>query len=452
MRKRILIITLAVTFFAILAFTVVTTQIYYNDSLNKSKSYLKVYVNAFNQKYITENGNDGAIEFSQLLNGARVTLMDLEGNVVGESASVEQSANHANREEVISAVKKGEGFSVRYSQTLKDDYVYYCQKVEVENGTLLVRVAKPTESVWDMFAHSIPTLILYLIMDIIACLIFTYAATNFIIVPIEKLARKAAYSGQLSTEYPELKPIVRILNERNLSIEKQLNQIKTEKELVVKTQNSKDEFIANVTHEMNTPLTAIKGYSELLASGMLNEEQTALAYKTIVGQSERLSNLIARIINYNELSNDDLPSYEIDLSKSVKETLNVLRVEAELRQITFIENISEGVKVFSRQERVNEVVGNLIRNAVRYNKDGGTVTITLTNNTLSVKDTGVGIAKENLDKIFSRFFTVDKSHSGKYGGFGLGLAVVKKICNISGWEIKVYSKLLEGSEFIVKFK
>ncbi|MBO5328490.1 MAG: hypothetical protein J6B04_04885, partial [Clostridia bacterium] len=115
MRKRILIITLAVTFFAILAFTVVTTQIYYNDSLNKSKSYLKVYVNAFNQKYITENGNDGAIEFSQLLNGARVTLMDLEGNVVGESASVEQSANHANREEVISAVKKGEGFSVRYS-------------------------------------------------------------------------------------------------------------------------------------------------------------------------------------------------------------------------------------------------------------------------------------------------------------------------------------------------
>ncbi|MBO5328171.1 MAG: HAMP domain-containing histidine kinase, partial [Clostridia bacterium] len=245
---------------------------------------------------------------------------------------------------------------------------------------------------------------------------------------------------------------VRILNERNLSIEKQLNQIKTEKELVVKTQNSKDEFIANVTHEMNTPLTAIKGYSELLASGMLNEEQTALAYKTIVGQSERLSNLIARIINYNELSNDDLPSYEIDLSKSVKETLNVLRVEAELRQITFIENISEGVKVFSRQERVNEVVGNLIRNAVRYNKDGGTVTITLTNNTLSVKDTGVGIAKENLDKIFSRFFTVDKSHSGKYGGFGLGLAVVKKICNISGWEIQVYSKLLEGSEFIVKFK
>ena len=105
----------------------------------------------------------------------------------------------------------------------------------------------------------------------------------------------------------------------------------------------------------------------------------------------------------------------------------------------------------SRQERLSELFGNLVRNAIKYNKEGGKIFVTLNRENLIVEDTGIGISKENLSKVFSRFFTVDKSHSGKNGGFGLGLAVAKKICVKSGWQIGVESELGKGSKFTVKF-
>ena len=100
---------------------------------------------------------------------------------------------------------------------------------------------------------------------------------------------------------------------------------------------------------------------------------------------------------------------------------------------------------------MTELLGNLTRNAIRYNKQGGSVTVSLDGKSLAVADTGIGIAEENLDKIFDRFFTVDKSHDGKNGGFGLGLAVVKKICRKSGWKLSVESKKGEGSKFTIEF-
>ena len=107
--------------------------------------------------------------------------------------------------------------------------------------------------------------------------------------------------------------------------------------------------------------------------------------------------------------------------------------------------------LLSRHERLSELFGNLVRNAIKYNKEGGSVTVTLNREKLEVEDTGIGISEENLGKVFSRFFTVDKSHNGKNGGFGLGLAVAKKICVKAGWQIGVESELGKGSKFTVKF-
>ena len=127
------------------------------------------------------------------------------------------------------------------------------------------------------------------------------------------------------------------------------------------------------------------------------------------------------------------------------------------KKIRLSSEIEDGVTVKSRIERVNEVVGNLIRNAIRYNKSEGDLIVTLSKKEnggarFSVKDTGIGIAEENLERVFDRFFTVDKSHNGERGGFGLGLAVVKKICRNSGWTINVESTLGEGATFSVDFK
>lgn len=202
---------------------------------------------------------------------------------------------------------------------------------------------------------------------------------------------------------------------------------------------------------MNTPLTSIHGYAELLDAGGMTDEQKATAYKTILAQSERLTNLIACIINYSEIDSDDLPAYDVDFSSLARETLCALKPEADKRNVSIVENIDDGVIIPSRHERLSELFGNLVRNAIKYNKDGGKVIVTLNRNNLIVEDTGIGIADENKDKVFSRFFTVDKSHGGKNGGFGLGLAVVKKICRKSGWKLSLDSTLGEGSKFTVTF-
>lgn len=452
MRKRILLISLLVTTIAIIIYSLVSTQLYYNITLEDRAHSLEVYVNMFDEGAYTLD-DEGAKAFSDELNGARVTFMDGEGNVLGESEAENIETDHSDREEVREAIgsDSGEGFAVRASDTLSQEMMYYCRAVEVDGTVYLVRVADFLQSQWSMYVRLLPSLAAYFIIDILGCLVFTFIATYFIMHPVEELTREAAAGGTVKTRYHELSTLADILNERNRNIEWKMSEVEEEKKLVERAQNSKNEFIANITHEMNTPLTSIKGYAELLSSGMLNEEQTKLAVKTISSQTERLTNLIACIINYNEIDDDTLPPYDVDLSKLAREMLAVVKPEADKREVKLIDKIDDNVIVQSRHELMTQLLGNLIRNAIRYNKKGGTVTVELNYKRLVVSDTGIGIAPENMDKVFSRFFTVDKSHSGKNGGFGLGLAVCRKICHRSGWRISVQSELGKGSTFTVDF-
>ena len=146
----------------------------------------------------------------------------------------------------------------------------------------------------------------------------------------------------------------------------------------------------------------------------------------------------------------------MNISKLASETLDSLAPDIAKRNISLTKDIDADVMIMSRHERLSEVLGNLIRNAIRYNKENGSLFVGIKRKDtggirLTVTDTGIGIAEENLERIFERFFTVDKSHSGKNGGFGLGLAVVKKICRKAGWTLHVQSVLGEGTTFTVDF-
>lgn len=431
---------------SVLLFGFVSTQVYYNSSIDDSKEYLRVYMNEYDESFALDER--GATEFSEKLNGARVTFMRLDGSVIADSMTDYDMENHSDRSEIKDAILNGEGFSVRGSSTLGKNMVYYCKNF---NGNLLVRIAIFTDSDWSIFASILPMFAIFAGVMLLLCVVLAFVATHFIISPVKKLAREAVNNDNVSSDYTELQPVAEILNERSRNIKRQMDELQAEKELVEKARESKDEFISNVTHEMNTPLTSIHGYAELLQAGGMNEGQKKPAYKTILAQSERLSNLIACIINYSEIDSDDLPPYEVDFSTLARETLCALKPEADKRSISIVENIDDNVVIMSRHERLSEIFGNLVRNAIKYNKDGGSITVTLNRQLLSVEDTGIGIAEENMGKVFSRFFTVDKSHSGKNGGFGLGLAVAKKICQKSGWKISVESTLGEGSKFTVEF-
>ena len=449
MKWRIWLLSLGLSLVGVLVFGFTSTQVYYQSSIDDSKEYLRVYMNAYDDGFTLDK--EGADAFSKKLNGARVTFMTSQGQVLGDSLVENAQENHFDRSEVQSAISggpNGEGFAVRGSSTLGKSMVYYCRNF---NGEFLVRIAIFTDSDWSIFASTLPIFILFACVMLVLCAVIAIVATHFIISPVKRLAEDAAGTQTVTTKYSELEPVAAILNERNRNMQRQMDEINAEKELVERARASKDEFISNVTHEMNTPLTSIHGYAELLDAGGMTQAQRKTAYKTILAQSERLTNLIACIINYSEIDSDDLPSYEVDFSALARETLCALKPEADKRNVTFIEHIDDNVKVLSRHERLSEIFGNLVRNAVKYNKEGGSVTVTLNREGLTVADTGIGIAEENLGKVFSRFFTVDKSHGGKNGGFGLGLAVAKKICQKSGWNLSVESTLGEGSTFRVKF-
>ncbi len=455
MRKKILWISQLIMAVVLLIYALLSTQVFYDNLIDTAHGELKIYMNLFDEGDFSLD-QAGADSFSEQLSGLRVTFIDAEGEVLADSKK-EDLGNHADREEVREALASGEGYSVRRSSSLGEDMIYYCRRFGPEGAPLyLVRIAIPTSSEWQVFSDTLPTLVWFLLLDFLICLLFTYIETEYIISPVRRLAKDAALNLRLSTRYPELRPIVDILNKRNSEVTEQLRELSEEKDLVEKAQRSKNDFIANVTHEMNTPLTSIRGYSELIASGALDEEQTKAAAATLVRQSDRLSKLIACIINYNEIDNDELPAYEVNLSRLAEETLELLAPDIDKRKIRLEKDIQPDICVMSRHERLSEVLGNLIRNAIRYNKDEGSLRVGLCRTEdghprLTVSDTGIGIAEENLERIFDRFFTVDKSHSGKNGGFGLGLAVVKKICRRSGWGLRVESRLGEGTTFTVDF-
>ena len=219
--------------------------------------------------------------------------------------------------------------------------------------------------------------------------------------PIGECVKKAALNEKIETKYPELEPIAEMMNKMNADIAEKMNEINAEKEQVVKATASKNDFIANITHEMNTPLTSIKGFAELLNTD-LPEEQKKKAVETILKQSERLSNLVACVINYNQLDNENLPPYEVNLSKIVRETTEILRPDMEKRNLTLSLDAEEDVIVFSRHERIVEIVGNLIRNAIKYNKENGIIIVSVTGGEtpkLVVRDTGIGVSEENKEKI-----------------------------------------------------
>lgn len=216
---------------------------------------------------------------------------------------------------------------------------------------------------------------------------------------------------------------------------------------------SKDEFIANVTHEMNTPLTSLSGFGELLAGGKMTKTQAARAGDIIVRESSRLKGMVKSIISYSALEDERAELEPVDLSKAAAECAALLLPAADKAGVTLTVEAEDGVYVKSTPLRIKRLTENLVSNAVRYNREGGAVKVSVLKSkegvTLKIADTGEGIAKENLEKIFDRFYTVDASHSGKKGGYGLGLAIVKKIVRLSGWKITVTSKEGEGSVFTV---
>ena len=223
----------------------------------------------------------------------------------------------------------------------------------------------------------------------------------------------------------------------------------------LQAQRARQEFSANVSHELKTPLQSIMGSAELLEQGLVKQEDTPHFAGLIRREAERLYRLVQDIINLSQLDEGaPMPRENVALLPVLRETAASVQASAEEKQVT-LEVTGEDCTVFAVPRLLGEIAFNLMDNAIRYNVPGGSVTASCrregTGVTLTVSDTGIGIPPEHINRVFERFYRVDKSHSRASGGTGLGLAIVKHAAQIQGAEIRLDSTPGEGTTVTVTF-
>lgn len=212
------------------------------------------------------------------------------------------------------------------------------------------------------------------------------------------------------------------------------------------------EFTANVSHELKTPLTSISGYAEMIENGMAKKDDVRVFAERIRRESNRMLSLVSDIITLSELDEQQIlkQAETVDLYELVKETAETLKSAAMLRGVSV--QISGGpMPVHGVRALLSELIYNLLDNAIRYNRDNGSVSVRTAERTLSVRDTGIGIPKHHISRIFERFYRVDKSRSKATGGTGLGLAIVKHICEEHHATVTLESAEGIGTEITVTF-
>lgn len=369
----------------------------------------------------------------------RVTWIAEDGTVLYDSqADASAMDNHKNRPEVQEAKQYGTTTEVRWSDTFSVHTFYYAALLE--DGTIL-RVAKQSSSLYRVMINTVLIILGTSLITFILCALVSHLLTKRMVEPIERMADNLVILDEANV-YEEIRPFVKTIKEQHIDI---LNHAKM-----------RQEFTANVSHELKTPLTAISGYAELIENGMVEEGDIRRFAGQIQKNSKRLLMLINDIIKLSELDDEELevPFETFDLYNLAENTVHMMEISAQKQEVNLMLS-GEHVMLNASKDLIDEMIYNLTSNAIRYNVKGGKVYVKIGmedgHPTLVVEDTGIGIPREHQERIFERFYRVDKSRSKSTGGTGLGLAIVKHIVAQHDASIFLESEEGKGTKITVKF-
>lgn len=374
-------------------------------------------------------------DFAKPENELRITWVQADGSVLYDSYTKNSvMENHADRPEILQAMEHGEGTSIRKSKTTGQNIFFYATCSD--NGTI-IRIAKEAESIFSIFRNTLPATLLLAFFSFFVSLLIARHLTRAFLKPIARLAGDMGHLEEADT-YKELVPI--------------LDRIRSRHNETLKNMKLRQEFTANVSHELKTPLTSISGYSELIANGMASKKEGRRFAAEIHDNAQRLLTLINDILQLSELDDapkQNLPMSRVDVYEAARHCMTLLRPSADRQDVSLS---LQGTSLFvnGSMDLLEELIYNLCDNAIRYNKKGGHVWLTVSDQ-LIVRDDGIGIPKKCQKQVFERFFRVDKSRSKKTGGTGLGLAIVKHIVEVHGAELSLDSDEGIGTTVHVRF-
>lgn len=436
MKRRLNIQFLMIAGVSILATLLLTAAVSYGMFRDEVYQNLKSYAMLFSSMKLSDVGESYSGHVESAL---RVSVIEADGSVVYDSAAdISGMENHLERPEVQKALQSGEGYATRQSETMSKNNFYYA--LLLSDGRIL-RVSEEADSVYRVFLGTFPVLGVIVAVLFAVCVVLSHILIRTFMSPIEQMAGNLD-AAVPAVAYPEMRPFIA--------------RIKQQHEDILKSADMRQEFTANVTHELKTPLTAISGYSELIANGMAGEKDITHFAREIHHNADRLLSLINDIIRLSELDvlNQAPDLTDVDLYEIAENCVEMLRLNAEKHSVTIM---MHGTHVYAALNRdmMEELVYNLCDNAIRYNNPQGSVDVYVESfgghPVLRVRDTGIGIPAEHRERVFERFYRVDKSRSKSSGGTGLGLAIVKHIVAAHNAELLVESTPGKGTEISVRF-
>lgn len=385
----------------------------------------------------------------------RITVLRLDGSVCADTdtQNVSSLENHRDREEIQEALDNKAGSAVRKSHTLGKEMLYVA--IKSENEEYVIRLSKYYDGLTDYMRVLLPSLLLGFMVVLSISLLIAFRLTEDITKPLNEIAEEMLHMEGANPEfdfktykYQELNIISYTTDKLTESVKDYIDKVNFEKIV-------RQEFFSNASHELKTPITSIRGYAELLQNGIPRDEETKEdCIRRIIKETENMTNLINDILMISKLETNEasIEISEVRLSPLLNEVAESLQPFADTNQVTLHLDCQPIMLEGSRQQ-MHELLTNLITNAIKYNNPEGEVWVEISRSReeliIVVKDNGIGISKEDCERVFERFYRVDKGRSKKIGGTGLGLSIVKHIVAFYNGEIDLESEIGKGSTFTI---
>lgn len=412
-------------------------------------------------------GKDCIGIFSRTSGDLRITMIDRSGKVLYDSAEdAEKMDNHLDRVEVFSALKSGKtAYENRYSRTVGADMLYMADYDEASDT--VVRISMPLVEYERGVRQMQWAFLAVIAATVLAISVFGFFYSKRLTKPLLELKKAAEsisttdYSARIIATGPdEIGALSAAFNEMAERLERDMRELEEKNTRLAALQDMKAEFAANVSHELKTPLTSIRGFIDTLRGSENIDPVTQKRFLEIIDiEAQRLHQLINDVLQLSEIERieQDSEAERFDINPLIEETLNMLREKASERKIELIWTEGDPLPVMASKFRMKQILINLLDNAINYNREGGAVWVKAVREpdriiSVSVRDTGEGIAEEHLSRIFERFYRVDKSHSRELGGTGLGLSIVKHIAQLYEGSASVESEVDKGSTFTVRMR